>query len=362
MTITIDCRWIDSSGIGVYLRECLPFFLDSDNSFFLLGNSEKLFPVITGRKNVNILNCCLKPFSFRELFAFPRSLLKKINSSTLYYSPYFNIPGGIKIPVYTTIHDIIFPDMPELTSRPGLTARMWFYRRAFRHSKKIFTVSEFSKSRIIHYSKNKVLVIVTHSAIQPHLLKAKLTAGASAKKNIILFIGNIKKHKGLSILLEAFLQARKEGLDYALVIVGSRENFRSSDAGFLLTSEDSVLFTGFLSDKELTEYLSSAALLVQPSLYEGFCLPPLEALVSGTAALISDIPVLKEIYTEYPEQELGEGFPVHWFKAGNVKDLKEKLLLLLLDKKPEQIKLAPQYAELYTFKKTSSVILKELKS
>ena len=355
MTITIDCRWIDSSGIGVYLRECLPFFLDSDNSFLLLGNSEELSPVIAGKKNVKILKCSLKPFSLRELFAFPRSLLKKINSSSLYYSPYFNIPGGIKIPVYTTIHDIIFPDMPELTSRFGLAARMWFYRRAFRRSRKIFTVSEFSKSRIEHYSKKKVPVIVTHSAIQPHLLKTKLTA--PSKKNSILFIGNIKKHKGLSILLEAFLQARREGLEHSLAIAGSRENFRSSDSNYLSADQGSVQYTGYLSDEKLTVLLGEASLLVQPSLYEGFCLPPMEALVSGTPVLISDIPVLREIYQKYPEQELGEGFPVHWFKKGDAQDLKEKLLLLLLNKKPETVELTPQFKELYTFEKTSRTIL-----
>jgi len=359
MTITIDCRWIDASGVGVYLRECLPFFLDSAHSFFLLGSPEKLAPLVSEKKNAAILNCSVKPFSLTELFTFPKKLLNEINSGDLYYSPYFNIPGFIKTPVYTTIHDIIFPDMPELTSRLGLATRMWFYRRAFKKSRIIFTVSEFSKSRIEHYSQTKVPVIVTHSAIQPHLLY-KSESARPEKKKIILFIGNIKKHKGLSILMEAFLRARQEGLDYNLSVVGSRENFRSKDLNLSTINDGSIEFTGLISNEKLTEILKEASLLVQPSLYEGFCLPPLEALISGTPALISDIPVLREIYSEYPLKAIGRELPVHWFTAGDTMNLKEKLLLLLHNKKPSSIRHDPETEELYTFEKTSRAILETL--
>ena len=355
MTITIDCRWIDSSGIGVYLRECLPFFLDSGNVFFLLGDSKKLAPAVLGRKNAEILVCSVKPFSFWELFAFPPGLIKKINSGTLFYSPYFNIPGGIKVPVYTTIHDIIFPDMPKLCSRTGLAARMWFYRRAFDRSQKIFTVSEFSKSRIEHYSKNRVPVIVTHSAIQPMFLEYRASAHTIQKKETILFIGNIKKHKGLVYLLEAFHLARNEGLPHKLIIIGSKENFRTSDNVILQKIEEignnAVSFTGFVSDEKLMEHLSTASLLVQPSLYEGFCLPPLEAMVLGTHVLISDIPVLKEIYADYP---------VTFFRTDDSNDLKEKMIGLLIDKNAPSPVLPEQLLLKYTFEKTSSIIIKEL--
>ncbi|GHV02252.1 glycosyl transferase [Spirochaetia bacterium] len=352
MTITIDCRHLNASGIGVYLRECLPRFLDSPHTFLLIGDEEKLAPITAGHKNAALIACTIKPFSMRELCAFPHNIVKKINQTDLYYSPYFNIPSGITVPVYTTIHDIIFPDMPELTSKMGLAMRMWFYRRAFRRSKKIFTVSQFSKSRIEYYSRSRIPVIVTHSAIQPYLLNR---LPVPEKKDTILFIGNIKKHKGLWCLLEAFFRAREAGLKSKLIIVGSRDNFRSRDTAILrqLESADSsiVEFTGFISDEKLKRLLGEAALLVQPSLYEGFCLPPLEAMVCGTRALISDIPVLREIY---------DGFPVTFFQAGNSEDMKEKLLSLLFNKEPERIVLPDDLREKYTFKKTAAVILREL--
>jgi glycosyltransferase involved in cell wall biosynthesis len=353
MIITVDCRWIDSSGIGVYIRGCLPFFLDSDNQFRLIGDPRKLQPIISGRNNALILDCRLKPFSIRELLFFPRKLLLKINSSDLYYSPFFSIPGGVKVPVYTTIHDIVFPDMPELTSRLGLAARMFFFRRCYRRSTKIFTVSAFSKSRIEYHLGRKKPIIVTHSAIRPGIPQPE--TGVISKKETIVFIGNIKKHKGLDCLLEALTLARAGGLPHRLIIMGCRDNFRTSDNDFLgkVDSLDSgaVTFTGFVSDEELAEYLSSASLLVQPSLYEGFGLPPLEAMVLGTQALISDIPVFREIY---------EGFPVIYFRSGDAHDLKNKMMELLFNKKPQSLVLPHELLSRYTFEKTADRILKEL--
>jgi glycosyltransferase involved in cell wall biosynthesis len=354
MTITIDCRMIETgSGIGVYLRECLVWMLDSPHTFLLLGFGKKLEEAAGGRKNVSILTCAVKPFSLRELCFFGPGVLKKINSTDLFYSPFFNVPAGIHVPVFTTIHDIIFPDMPELSGKLGLKARMYFYRRAYRISKKIFTVSEFSKSRILHYLGSGKPVPVTYNAAQSYLSVS--FSQVPDKKNFILFIGNIKKHKGLSCLLEAFFEARKEGLESALVIVGSAENFRSRDVGILgrLNSFDGegVEFTGFIPNEKLKLFLAEAALLVQPSLYEGFGYPPLEAMTAGTQALISDIPVFREIYG---------AFPVTFFRAGDAGDLKQKLLTLLKDKKPRRLILSPDLAEKYSFKKTAGIILEEL--
>ena len=354
MKITIDCRHINSSGIGVYTKECLYFILDSANDFLLLGNAERL-KFAANKSNVEIIHCTVKPFSLSELFVFPKEILKKINETDLFYSPYFNIPGGIKVPVYTTIHDILFPDMPELVSVPGLWIRMFFYRRSFGRSKKIFTVSNFSKSRIEYYSGGKKPVIVTQNAIQSHFLNNSSKIGTAEKKDFILFVGNIKKHKGLDCLLEAFIKAKKEGLKQTLLIVGNAEDFRSKDNSFKdklsLFDSDEVKFTGFIQDDELRRLYTEAALLVQPSLYEGFGLPPLEAMYNGTVALISDIPVFHEIYDE---------FPVVFFKTGDPDDLKEKLLSLLLNKTPQIISLSDELLNKYSYKKTASIILKEL--
>jgi glycosyltransferase involved in cell wall biosynthesis len=246
--------------------------------------------------------------------------------------------------------------MPELISKTGLAARMWFYRRAFAKSRKIFTVSEFSKSRIEHHLGTKKSVVVTHEAALPMFFEYRAMKQKPQKTETIIFIGNIKKHKGLDQLLDAFLLAKKEGLPHTLIIIGSKENFRTADNAILQKIDslglESISFTGFISDEKLMEYLSAASLLVQPSLYEGFGLPPLEAMVLGTPALISDIPVFREIYADYP---------VTFFKAGDSDDLKNGIMDLLCTKKPSSPVLSDKLLSNYTFEKTVSIILKELK-
>jgi len=355
MTICLDCRMIDASGIGVYFRGCLPWFLQSNENILLLGNTHKL-QCYSSNKNVKIIECDIKPFSLKEFFLFPLKTARQINNADLYFSPFFNIPHSITIPVYVTIHDIIFPDMPELTSKAGLAVRMWFYRRAYRKAQKIFTVSEFSKSRIQHHLGTTKPVIVTHSAIQPMFLEYRANTQNVQKTQTIVFIGNIKKHKGLNLLIDAFCLARNEGLPHRLVVIGAKENFRTSDNTILQKIEsfgsETVIFTGFISDTQVMEYLSKAVLLVQPSFYEGFCHPPLEAMILGTHALISDIPVLKEIYA---------GFPVTFFRSGDLSDLKEKMMGLLFNKNPSSPVLSDDLLLRYTFRKTASIILRELK-
>jgi glycosyltransferase involved in cell wall biosynthesis len=345
---------IDASGIGVYIRGCLPWFLQSGNDCLLLGNKAQLYSCAVNT-NAKIIECNVKPFSIKELFFFPRKITKQINKADSFFFFFFNIPCGIKIPVYTTIHDIIFPDMPECVSRTGLAARMWFFRRAYRKSKLIFTVSEFSRSRITHHLGKEKPVVVTHSAIQPMFLEYRAKEQKKQKTETVVFIGNIKKHKGLDYLLDAFLLAHKEGLPHSLIIIGSKENFRTSDNSILQkidsAGSEAVTFTGFISDTKLMEYLSSAALLVQPSLYEGFGLPPLEAMVLGTHALVSDIPVFKEIYAD---------FPVTFFRAGDTEDLKEKMMGLLFNKKPSSPVLSDELLLKYTFDKAASKILEGL--
>jgi glycosyltransferase involved in cell wall biosynthesis len=172
------------------------------------------------------------------------------------------------------------------------------------------------------------------------------------KKKKIVFIGNIKKHKGLYILLDAFLQCRKDGLDYEFVIVGSHNNFRSVDkqtSKFLDNLErQEVSFSGYIDDDEKWKLLTESALLVQPSLYEGFGYPPLEAMFSGTQVLISDINVFKEVYSN---------FPVTFFRSGDSSDLKEKLMGLLFKKEPSPLVLTDDLLSKYNFEKTAAIIL-----
>ncbi len=348
MKIAIDCRMIGSGGIGSYISSLIPFFI-KENECLLIGRKDDISRYEA--KNVKIIECNVKTFSAKELLFFPKKISKAINSCNAYYSPYCNIPSGIKIPIFSTIHDVIFLDVPSIAGKIGTAVRKMFYIHAAKKSSVIFTVSEFSKERIIRHLKTKKDVTVTYSAV-PEWISSKNKSGEKIKKdNTILFVGNIKKHKGLHTLIPAFLEARKTGLAAKLMIVGNAENFRTGDSGIAekisRMPKGTVDFTGRISDEELNNLYGKSALLVQPSLYEGFGLPPLEALQAGTNVVLSDIPVFKEIY---------ENFPVTFFRADDEKDLAKKITESFKKEPPKGI------PEIYSFRRTYSIIRNSLKS
>ena len=347
MKIAIDCRMLGSGGIGTYLESLLPFFL-KDFDCLLFGKKELIQSVIPEQKTAAIVvDCNIKPFSLKELLFFSKDLLKLINQCDIYYTPYCNIPHGIKIPVFSTIHDVVFLDIPSLTSRIGVMARKFFYQRGINKSKKIFTVSNFSALRInanlkLHNKK----VIVTYNSV-PKWFTDK--SENISKEHFLLFVGNIKKHKGLHTLLMAFDIISKQDDKLKLVIVGNSENFRTGDDSIkkLINSfpNGKILFTGRISNEEVRSYYETAKLLIQPSFYEGFGMPPLEALYCGTNVVISDIPVFMEIYKD---------FPVTYFHCGDSNDLAQKIQNSLDKDKPKINN------RVYSFDRTYNIIKEEL--
>lgn len=343
MKLAIDCRMIGSGGIGSYISALLPFFI-KNNDCLLIGREKDLVQYEPNH-NITIINCDINTFSIKELLFFPKNISKEINKCNLFYTPYCNIPSGIKIPIYSTIHDVVFLDVPGLAGKFGTFIRKIFYKYAVLKSKKIFTVSNFSKERICKHLKiNKDSVIVTYNAL-PYWFSDNITKNIK-KEDYILFVGNIKAHKGLHTLLPAFNNALKKGLKAKLYIVGNSENFRTGDETIKKEldklPEGSVVFTGRISDEQLKLTYQKAKLFIQPSLYEGFGMPPLEALNLGTNVVLSDIPVFKEIY---------ENFPVTYFKTKDINDLEQKILETYNKEIPTTI------PNTYSFKNTYNIII-----
>ena len=344
MKLALDCRMLGSGGIGSYLAALLPFFV-KEYECTLFGNSE-LIKKYAGKGNYSVVECQVPTFSIKEMLAFPSALKKLINSCDYYYTPYCNIPGGIKIPIFSTIHDVVFLDVPGLSGKLGTIARKWFYQHAVNKSRKVFTVSNFSKERIQTHLKTKAEQIITTYNALPQWFYQDVNISIQ-KENYILFVGNIKKHKGLKALLDAFKIILSKGIDTKLMIVGNSENFRTGDSNIwqqiASCPKDSVVFTGRITDSELKEIYAKAKVLVQPSLYEGFGMPPLEALNLDTDVVLSDIPVFKEIYKD---------FPVTFFKCQDAADLAQKLL----DNWDNFGKHTISVPEKYSFEKTFEII------
>lgn len=343
LKLAIDLRMTGSGGIGSFIHELVPYFL-LKNECLLIGTHEQCMDFVR-LPNVEFCYCDVKPFSYKEIFAFPKEVLAEIKKYDFYFSPYCNIPGGIEIPVFSTIHDVVFLDVKELTGFFGRLGRKFFYQRAVNFSDGIFTVSEFSKSRILKNLHCKKTVSVVYNGL-PRYLETP-PENPVEKKDQILFVGNIKKHKGLKTLLDACEKAWKEGFTSKLVIVGNKDNFRTGDEETVKRLEElppeKILFTGRVSNEELKILYAQSKFLVQPSVYEGFGIPPLEAMSQGTPCILSDIPVFKEIYSE---------FPVTFFKVNDSDDLCRKMT----GYKEEKIDIS-NLKEKYSYKQSAEKIV-----
>ena len=341
MKIAIDCRMYNSSGIGTYLQGILPYLLDDQKHNYLLLGEPNILSKYKA-KNVEIQEVNIPIFSVKELFCFPCA---KINSYDVFLTPNFNIPIGIKIPIYAFIHDVVFLDIKELTSKIGYYIRKIYLNRAVKIAKKIFTVSEFSKKRISFHFKKAKDIIVAPCAIKNELINYSPQKVYNSKE-FIIFVGNIKPHKGLDTLVKGWRYAKEKGLDKQLVVVGKKEGFKTKLSNEDFLKDKDIIFTGRISDEELYDYMNNASILVQPSIYEGFGLPPLEALYLGTPCLLSDIEVFKEIYSDFQN--------CYFFEKENTKDLGEKLLSISLAKEIEGKK---YITSKYNFSKTAQIIL-----
>lgn len=315
MKIAIDCRLIGQSGIGTFIENITEEIIKHiEHNFVLIGNPEILKQyLIYG--NCEIVNCIYKSFSFKELFYFPT---KEVNHCDVFFTPNFNIPLGIKVPISCTIHDIVFFDTENFGNQLERFIISQYITRALKISTNVFTVSNFSKSRIEERFPIRKDLHVIYNVISNKLKVYKLKHKEVKDRKGIVFLGNLKKHKGIDVLLDAYAKLLDNGIKKPLTIIG-KLNFRTKDDSILKKVKkfgNQVHIKSDSSDEDVYSIISHSEVLVSPSYYEGFGLPPLEALYLGTPVIISDIPVYREVYKD---------LPVTFFKSGNATDLYSKI-------------------------------------
>lgn len=196
-----------------------------------------------------------------------------------------------------TIHDLSFYENKKWFSK----AYTFFYSTVTpilaKNVLKILTVSNFSKSEIIKYLKiDERKIEIIYNAVANDVEKRFDNRIISPIVNVILeqkyilAVSSIDPRKNLQLLIDSFLELELE--DCKLVLVGKT----SSHFNIKLHSDSkNVLFTGFVSDSDLSTLYKKCEFFIYPSLYEGFGIPPLEAMKNGCAVVVSEIPSLKEV-------------------------------------------------------------------
>ncbi|MGG1071854.1 glycosyltransferase family 1 protein [Priestia megaterium] len=316
--ICIDCRMIGMSGIGTYIKEILAVILKSQNyRFTLLGDINLLDKYKSS--TVEICHYEDKIYSVKEQI----NLIRYTKKCDLFWSPHYNAPLFCKSKLLVTIHDLFHLDNPQYTK--GLLQKIYprlMFKMLNKRASSIITVSNFTKERYKKLVDNDRELAVIHNGIHESWY-VKPEKNIKEKLPYIIYVGNVKPHKNLKVLVNAFKNIHSQ-LPHDLVIVGKKEGFITNDEEInVLAGEiaNRIKFTGYISEEDLKSYVANADCLVFPSLYEGFGLPPLEAMAIGCPTIVSNVSSIPEV--------CGEGST--YFDPNSVAQLEDKLKEVLLN-------------------------------
>ena len=208
-----------------------------------------------------------------------------------------------------TVHDCIHLRFPEYLPHPSAIHYARFMKgSAIRRARVVFTVSEASKRDILHFfpRTDPAKIEVVSNAIDADLLEPpdaeeieRVKERYQIAQRFILYAGNIKPHKNLPRLIEAFarLRAMPGHEDVQLMIIGDEigktPELRRRVESFRL--RPFVRFFGFVPESTLAALYRLATVFAFPSQFEGFGLPPLEAMACGTPVVTSNVSSLPEV-------------------------------------------------------------------
>lgn len=317
MRIGIDARFYGprGKGLGRYTEKLIKNLekVDSKNEYFIFLRKENFKEYEPESDNFKKVLADLKWYSLDEQLKMP-GLIKKYKIDLMHF-PHFNVPILYHGNFVVTIHDLILLRFP---TKRATTLGPLFYKikylgykmainSAVRRAKKVITVSNFTKKDLIQYFKIKPeKIAVTYEACdgvesgQLTIPESDIFKERRIKKPYLLYVGNAYPHKNLEKLLEVFkIFKKRSNFSHQLVLVGKKDYFyerlkkQAQDLG--LAINNSVIFFGFASQKDLASLFRRADLYIFPSFIEGFGLPGLEAMSYGLPVVASNTSSLQEV-------------------------------------------------------------------
>jgi glycosyltransferase involved in cell wall biosynthesis len=249
----------------------------------------------TEAPNARVIDFDAPIYSVREQIAL---LLRVPQSTDIFWSPHYNIPVAWRGRLVVTVHDLAHLALPEFVG--GLHRRAYarfMFDRVSRSADAIMTDSEFTRAEFVRLvGVRRAEPQVVHLGVDREWFEIP-PSPSPHRRPYLLYVGNVKPHKNLGRLLQAFEQLASE-ISCDLLVLGKNEGFLSEDGGARAAAErlaPRVQLLGALSQELLKRYVSHAVALLQPSLYEGFGLPPLEAMAAGCPTIVSRTASLPEV-------------------------------------------------------------------
>lgn len=315
MRVAIDIRAVSDFGVGTYIRNVVRELgkLDRTNEYVLVGEAERIFDVRRLPSNISTVTLSVPPSSTRGYLAL-RKILRDQNCDLMHLPSLFWLPPYLPpCPYVVTIHDVL-DYMYRAANGRGLRSSIHFYSTRFvlRHASRIMAVSNFTKNdvaRLFGIPGDRIEVI--YNAIDERFMQGHATSEEQqfiaeryqVNYPFVLYAGRISPHKNLIRIIEAFSSLKaelsKDDLlsDLKLIIIGDEVSRHPDLRRTVVKSgvQNDVRFLGFVPIDVLRIFYDAAKAFVFPSLYEGFGLPPLEAMAHGTPVITSNTSSLPEV-------------------------------------------------------------------
>jgi glycosyltransferase involved in cell wall biosynthesis len=312
--VAIDIRRMTEFGIGTYMRNVVRTLarLDRENKYFLIGSPTKVAECGPLPANFHAIELDGGDGTVKGNLDF-RAIVKRLQCDVAHIPHLFWIPRGLPCPYVVTVHDLLeHMYAAHGASSVGRSLHFLLTRRVLGRAARVLAVSQFTKneiSRIFHIPNERIEVV--YNAIDERFLHGHATEADrqliaeryQVNHPFILYAGAIRPHKNVVRIIEAFsalkteLEKEQQLPDLKLIVIGDDLSSHPRLRRTVVRSgvQNDVRFLGFVPIEVLRIFYDVAKVFVFPSLYEGFGLPPLEAMAHGTPVVASNGSSIPEV-------------------------------------------------------------------
>ena len=256
--------------------------------------------------------------------------------------------------VIKTVHDVGFFDCPKMWPWYVTIYGKIKIRALLAHPGRIIAVSHTTKNRLVSRLRvDPERISVIYNAIDERFNSIPLSVEEKDRvrckyklplEPYLLCLSTLEPRKNLALLIQVYDQMCRDGTMHEKLVLAGRKGWKIDNLleNVSKSTLDNIYFTGFIDDDDLPAVYKMARLFVFPSLYEGFGIPPLEAIACGTPALVSDLPVFQEIFQD----------AVIYFHNNDPKDLQR----MLTQECSIRLKKLAQQASLYSWRMSAQML------
>jgi glycosyltransferase involved in cell wall biosynthesis len=312
--VAIDIRRMTEFGVGTYMRNVVRTLarLDRESKYFLIGSPKKVAECGPLPANFHSVALDGGDNTVKGNLSF-RTIVRRLHCDVAHIPHLFWIPRGLPCPYVVTVHDLL-EHMYAAHDASSLQRSLHFHltRRVLGRAARVLAVSQFTKNeieRIFQIPGERIEVV--YNAIDERFLHGHATEADrqliaeryQVNHPFVLYAGAIRPHKNVVRIIEAFsalkseLEKEQQLPDLKLIVIGDDLSSHPRLRRTVVRSgvQNDVRFLGFVPIEVLRIFYDVAKVFVFPSLYEGFGLPPLEAMAHGTPVVASNGSSIPEV-------------------------------------------------------------------